>query len=188
MVQRRAFKTTGPGGNKFVNRGTSSSRGSGGAPIGKKGTPGKETKATKYFNFDGEKVDRDVYKKKSSGGQYDNTNNELTNSKKTKINRLRGGSLKARLANIRLANVFEPNYKPNPNVKSKPSDFGTKAQPPGADPVKVRAAPKKKRSNKYMKKNIFGAKKKDKGKDTYDDERQEKYDRRISSRSHENQS
>ena len=39
-----------------------------------------------------------------------------------------------------------------------------------------------------MKKNIFGAKKKDKGKDTYDDERQEKYDRRTSSRSHENQS
>ena len=77
MVQRRAFKTTGPGGNKFVNRGTSSSRGSGGAPLGKKGTPGKETKATKYFDFDGEQVDRDVYKKKSSGGQYDNTNNYM---------------------------------------------------------------------------------------------------------------
>ena len=152
-------KGTGPGGNKFVNRGTIDSR----APItgpNKKHKKGEKGIFTQHSDASGKPISQLQFERESAGGPLENRDTPTVRSRKQKINRLKGGSLKARLANIRLANVYEPNFKPNPNVKSKPSDFGTKAQPPGAEPVKVRDPPKNKRSNKYMKKRIFGAAKK----------------------------
>ena len=164
-------KGTGPGGNKFVNRGTIDSTApiTGPAKKHKKGTKGIYTQHT---DASGKPISQLQFERESAGGPLENRDTPTVKNPNQKINRLKGGSLKARLANIRLANVYEPNFKPNPNVKSKPSDFGTKAQPPGAEPVKVRDPPKKKRSNQYMKKRIFGAAKKKKKEPNVDEERE----------------
>tara|TARA_R100000008_G_scaffold61326_1_gene38696 strand:- start:858 stop:1472 length:615 start_codon:yes stop_codon:yes gene_type:complete len=174
-------KGTGPGGNKFVNRGTISSR-AGITPPAKKHKKGTKGIYTQHSDASGKPISQLQFERESAGGPLENRDTPTVRSRKQKINRLKGGSLKARLANIRLANVYEPNFKPNPNVKSKPSDFGTKAQPPGAEPVKVRDPPKNKRSNKYMKKRIFGAAKKKeqldhhvKNKESWDEIKREHY-------------
>tara|TARA_R110002020_G_scaffold261171_1_gene475557 strand:+ start:625 stop:1230 length:606 start_codon:yes stop_codon:yes gene_type:complete len=167
MVQRRAIKFTGPGGNKFVNKGRDKTS----APIT---GPTSKTKAktgpyTKRQDAAGNIISEAEYKKQSAGGVYQNTETPVTNKDvalRKKINKYKGGSLRARLLNIRLAGTeYVPKFKPNPDT-AKAGDFGVIKKKKGteAKPVQVRDKPKTPHSNKYMKKRIFGAKDKDKKK------------------------
>lgn len=158
MVQRRAFKGTGKGGNKFVNRGGIEPRGAPITPPVKKSKPIKPNKNTKFSDVAGNPVTRRKYEKGSGGGTYSKgqENSPIVNegvAKELQINKLKGrgfnpGRLhsgKARLLRLRLAGTYnetevstdyKPNYQLNPEVANKQkSPAGVNIKHEGAKPI-----------------------------------------------------
>ena len=178
MVQRRAFKQTGPGGNPFVNYGRDKSSAPISGPV-KKSKPVKADKNTRHYTAAPRKGPGvPISKKRYDKGGPIVTDPDFGSPRGTSFGPNYGKSLRARLLKIRLATKykeFQPNYQPDPS-KAKRGDFGVIKKKKGteANPVNqnLRPAPKTPHSNKFMNKRLFA---KDKKKDKLTKEERAEY-------------
>ena len=161
MVQRRAFKQTGPGGNPFVNYGRDKSSAPISGPV-KKSKPVKADKNTRHYTAAPRKGPGvPISKKRYDKGGPIVTDPDFGSPRGTSFGPNYVKSLRARWVKIRLATKykeFQPNYQPDPS-KAKRGDFGVIKKKKGteANPVNqnLRPAPKTPHSNKFMNKRLF---------------------------------